>query len=212
MAAATTILAGTAVVGGIAKAASGAKQKRDATRAARRFRRQELKNVQEGRRVSTLGADLAREEMARATATTTEALQQGGIRGVVGGIGKVQQANIEAGRRIGAGLDVQQVQIDKEIAADEARIRAIQEGRDVQELSAIQQQVNAGQQQMWSGLGDVAAGVGGFAASGGFGGEGYVKGINQKAPAPASTPSQSKLGSVFGVVHPSFTGKTYGAV
>jgi hypothetical protein len=165
---AATVIAGTALLMGAAKGISGAKQKRDGKRAARRFTRQSLKNTQTNRRVSTMGADLAREENARATASTVDALQAGGIRGAVGGAAGVVGASNNNSRRIGANLDAQQMEIDSAVAADEQRIRAIQEGRDNQELNNIQQQVNAGNQQMWSGIGDAASGISGFAAAGGF--------------------------------------------
>ncbi|WZE63591.1 virion structural protein [Maribacter phage Panino] len=214
---AATILAGVAIVGGAAKAISGASQKRNGKRAAARFKRQRLKNTQEGRRVSTLGADLAREEQARATASAVDALQSGGIRGSIGGVGDVVQANSEMERRIGVDLDRQQIDIDRAVAADEARIQAIQEGRDTQELNNIQQQVNAGNQQMWSGFGDMAAGAGGLASSGAFsGGAG-----SNPAPAQSVTPTSTQMNSAFGsygsafgsqsVINP-LTGKPYGIV
>lgn len=172
MAVATTaaIAAGVGIAGGIGKAASGRKMMRDAKRAARNYRRQELKNVNENRRISTLGANLAREEAARGTATSVEALRSGGVRGVVGGMGAVQAANNQQARAIGAGLDQQQVQLDREIAADDARIRDMQEQRENQDLAAIQSQVNAGQQTMMSGIGDIAqAGFGMASLSAGAG-------------------------------------------
>tara|TARA_R110000737_G_C14624761_1_gene494591 strand:+ start:15432 stop:16088 length:657 start_codon:yes stop_codon:yes gene_type:complete len=165
---AATVIAGVTAIAGAAKAISGAKQKRDGKRAARRFKRQVQKNTAENLRVSSLGADLAREEGARATASTVDALQAGGIRGSVGGAAGVVGANNDNSRRIGANLDMQQRRIDEAIAADERRIQGVQENRDNAELNNIQQQVNAGNQQMWSGLGDVASAAGGFAAAGGF--------------------------------------------
>lgn len=172
MAGATTLLTGasalTGLGGSIAKTIGGAKQKREARRAARNFRRQELRNVNEGRRISTLGADLAREEMQRRTATSVEALRSGGIRGVVGGLSGVNNANINQSRIIGADLDRQQMQLDRDFAQDEARIRAMQEQRDNMELAAIQGQMNAGNQQMFSGIGDIAQIGFGAASSGMF--------------------------------------------
>lgn len=172
MAAATTLLAaglGASAIGGAAKTISAAKQKRDARRAARNFRRQELKNVFADQRISTLGAELARDEMARATATTVDALRAGGIRGVVGGVGQVQQKNNETARRIGADLDRQQVQLDRLTAQDDARIRAIQEQRDNMELAALQGQMDAANQQFYSGLGDIGQTAMAFGSSGLFG-------------------------------------------
>ncbi len=189
---AATVIAGAAVVAGAAKAISGAKQKRDGKRAARRFKRQKQKNVHEGRRVSTLGADLAIEENARATASTVEALRSGGVRGSAGGAAGVVGANNANARNIGANLDRQQLEIDRAIAADEQRIQAVQEGRDNAELSNIQQQINAGNQQFWSGLGDVAQGVGGITSAGGGGGGGA--GIGSGAGG-ANPTYNSKLGA-----------------
>lgn len=203
MAAATTILAGTAIAGGAAKAIGGAKAKRDAKRAARNFRRQELKNVSRNRRISTRGAELAREETQRGTATTVDALRSGGVRGVVGGTQGVQEANNATARRIGANLDEQQVQIEREQAADEARIRQIQENRDNMELGNIQNQMNAANEQMWSGFGDIASGIGGFAAGGGFGGGGAAgAGVSASQPIP----SRSVLDSTFAINNPVFMG------
>lgn len=199
MAAATTILAGTAIAGGAAKAISGGRQKRAAKKAARNFRRQELKNVHRNRRISTLGADLATEEMQRGTATTVNALQAGGVRGVVGGVGSVQAANNETARRIGVGLDEQQIGIDRDVAQDDASIRGIRENRDNQELNSIQQQVNAGNQQMWSGIGDMASGVGGLATSGAFGGG------NPAEVAGAVNATQTVASNPFAVTNPIFT-------
>lgn len=160
MAAATTLIAGAGLamssVGGASKMIGGARQKRAARNAARQFRRQELRNVHEGRRVSTRGAELATEEMARRTVTSMEALRSGGVRGVVGGVGAVNDANIRQSGVIAADLDRQQTLLDRDIAQDDARIQSMQEARDNMELNAIQQQMNAGNEQMYSGFGDIA--------------------------------------------------------
>lgn len=196
---AATIIAGVTAVAGAGKAISGAKQKRDAKRAARRFKRQKLKNVQEGRRISTLGADLAVEEQARATASTVDALSSGGVRGVVGGAANVVGANNRNARAIGAGLDQQQLEIDRAIAADNARIQSIQENRDNQELQNIQSQVNAGNQQMWDGFGDIAAGIGGIASS-------TSKSASNSGANSARNASSTNLNDTFKVTNPVFTG------
>lgn len=201
-----TTLGAISVAGGIAKAVSGSKQKRDAKRAARNFRRQELKNYSRERRISTEGAELALEEMQRGTAATTAALSAGGVRGVVGGAGAVQAANNTTARQIGASLDEQQVALDRDIAAEDERIRAIQENRDYQELSAIQGQVNAGNEQMWGGIGDVAQGVGGLANAGVFGGTTPTT-TTPGVTAQGVPDAKPGLGSVFGVTNPIFTAR-----
>jgi hypothetical protein len=160
------------LAGSASQIIGGAKQKRAALKAAREFQRQELKNYAEGRQVSTLGATLAREEMARQTAAGIGALQAGGIRGVVGGIGALQEANTRGARQIGAELDIQQQQLDREVMAENQAIRQMQEQRDVQELNAIQAQMNAGEQMQQAGIGGIAQtalSIGSMAAGGVFG-------------------------------------------
>jgi len=156
------ILGGASIVGGGIKSITAAKQKRNAKRAARNFKRQGLRNVNEGRRISTLGADLQREEMARTSATAIDAFRSGGTRGVANAANVVAQNNL-ANRRIGADLDRQQVNLDRDFAEDEARMRQMQENRESQELAAIQGQMNAANEQLFSGFGDIASGFGAFA-------------------------------------------------
>lgn len=157
------ILGGAAIAGGAAKSITGAKQAKKARQAARNYQRRELRNVNEGRRISTLGSELAREEAARRNATSLEALRSGGVRGVVGGVGAVNEANIRQSRQIAADLDRQQMALDRDIARDEQRIQQMQEQRERDDLAALQGQVNAGNQQMFSGFGDIASGIGGIA-------------------------------------------------
>jgi len=158
------IIGGISAAGGIAKSISGAKRAKAVKEAQSRFQRQELSNVNEGRRISTRGAELAAEQNARGMATSTEALRSGGVRGVVGGMRGVQEAANNNANQIAAGLDQQQVQLDREISQDEQRIRDMKEQRDNAELSAMQQQANTAQQDIWSGIGDVAGAAGGMAA------------------------------------------------
>lgn len=185
MAAATTIIAaaGLAVAlgSGTAKAISGGKQKRAAKRAAKRFKRTELKNVQEGRSVVTTGAKLALEENARVAATTMKALESGGIRGVVGGSQGVQEASNKLTQRVGANLDQQQFALDSAERAEQVRIQQVKEARDNAELQAIQAQMNAGAQTQASGFGDVAQTGFAAASSGMF-----------DASAPNTTPVNAK--------------------
>ena len=158
------IIAGVTAAGGIAKTISGAKRAKAVKMAQARFRRQELSNVNEGRRISTRGADLANEQNARGMATSADALRSGGVRGVVGGMQGVQEAANNNANQIGAGLDQQQVQLDREIAQDESRIRDMQEQRDNSELTAMQQQRDAANQDIWSGVNTIAGAAGGLAA------------------------------------------------
>jgi hypothetical protein len=155
MGAMTAIAATGALASGI-QAISGAKQRRDARQALENYQRQELSNVAEGLQVSTLGADLQREEQARLAASQVGALQGAGVRGLVGGLGRVEAGNQMTNREIGANLDAQQKQIDQMYAQDQANIRGMQEQREVGDISALSSQYNAGNAMMWQGIGGIS--------------------------------------------------------
>jgi len=157
MAAATSIaMGGIGLLGSGYQAIKGAKDARDAKNALENYQRQELSNVTEGLQVSTLGADLQREEQARLAATQVGALQGAGARGVLGGLGRVEAGNQMTSRQIAADLDEQQKQIDQMRAQDEANIRSMQETREQQDISGLSSQYNAGNQQMWQGISGIA--------------------------------------------------------
>jgi hypothetical protein len=164
----TSIAAVGALASGV-QAIQGAKQKRDAKNALENYQRQELTNVSESLQVSTLGSDLQREEQARLAASQVGALQGAGVRGLVGGLGRVEAGNQMTNREIGANLDAQQKQIDQMYAQDEANIRGMQEQREVGDISALSSQYEAGNAMMWQGIGGIAQ-SGMSALSGGLGG------------------------------------------
>jgi hypothetical protein len=179
----TAIAATGALASGI-QAISGAKQKRDAQRELENYQRQEFQNVAEGLQVSTLGADLQREEQARLASTQVGALQGAGVRGLVGGLGRVEAGNQMANREIAAGLDAQQMQIDQMYAQDQANIRGMQEQREVADIAGLSSQYNAGNAMLWQGIGGIAqsgmAAISGGVGQGGEGGEtqrGPVQGV-----------------------------------
>ena len=162
MAAATTLMAGAGaaigMAGGISKMISGGKRKRESKRAIRQFNRnrQKLTNVNDGRRISTRGAEIALDEQARLAATSLDVLASGGIRGAVGGVGAVNSANRKVVNQVGTNLDQQQVLLDREKAQDEARVRQMKESRELQEQQLLYGQLNAAEQDQASGLGDIA--------------------------------------------------------
>jgi len=116
-----------AIAGGaaLAKGIAGAVQASKARRALENFQRQELKNITEGLRVSTLGAELQTQEAQRRFATSVDALRSGGVRGVVGGLGQQEMQQQRLQQQISADLDRQQMAIEQMRAQDEARIQAI---------------------------------------------------------------------------------------
>ena len=168
MAAATTIaMAGVGLLGSGYQAIKGAKDAKDAQRALENYDRQEFNNVADDMQVSTLGSDLQREEQARLSATQVGALQGAGVRGVVGGLGRIEAAGQAVSKGIAAELDAQQKQIDQMRAQDEANIRGMQEQREQQDVAALSSQYNAGNQMMWQGIGGVAqTGMAGLGAIG----------------------------------------------
>jgi hypothetical protein len=154
---AMALSAGISALGGLTKSIMGAKRAADARRALDRYQRQELKNITEGMRVSTLGAELQTQEAQRRFATSVDALRAGGIRGVVGGLGQQEQQQQMLQQQISADLDKQQAQIEMMRAEDEARIRAIQEQRQTQEIAGLGTEMAIGREQVASGIGDIAS-------------------------------------------------------
>ena len=157
------IAGGMSVVGGAYNMIQGAKQRKDAKNALDNYKRQELKNVAENLQVSTLGADRQREEQARLSATQIDALQGAGTRGIIGGLGRVEAGNKAVNADIAANLDEQQKQIDAMKAEDDARIRGIQENREIGDINALSSQYNAGNEAMQMGIGQTISGVGAVA-------------------------------------------------
>lgn len=161
--------AAVAGVGSIAQGIMGASQAARARKAINNYKRQELVNTAEGISISTKAADLAREELSRSLATSVQALQGGGVRGVVGGVGKLNEAIITQSRQIGADLDRQVIEREKAIAQDEARIRQMQEAREQADLAGLGQQLAVGQQNMFGGIAGFGKAVGNMAGMFGSG-------------------------------------------
>ena len=145
---------------GLYQTIQGAKQAREAKNALENYQRQELTNVAEGLQVSTLGADLQREEQARLSASQVDAAAQAGTRGIVGSVGRIEAGNQRLNREIGADLDRQQKEIDQIRANDEQRIQGMTEQRQNADISALSSQYSAGEQMKYSGLGNIIAGTG----------------------------------------------------
>lgn len=151
--------AAVAVAGGAYQAISSAKQAREAKDALVNLKTPELKNIAEGLQVSTLGADLQKEELGRQYASGVDALRSGGIRGVIGGLNNLTAQQNIANRQIGADLDMQQKQIDQIRAQDEQRIQGVKEQRYQGDVAALSSQYNAGQQGLMQGISGMAQGV-----------------------------------------------------
>ena len=161
------IATGTAIALGISAAASGVQlasgisRKRKAKRALKNFKRQELKNVTRDLKVSTLGAELQAQEQARRFSTSVDALRSGGVRGVVGGLGRQEQLQQLGTQRISADLDRQQRAIDAMAAQDEAKIREMREARESGAIAGLGKEIASADAQLQQG----AMGLAGVAAS-----------------------------------------------
>ena len=107
-------------------------------------------------------------------------MRAGGIRGIVGGLGQQEQQMQMIQQQISADLDKQQAQIDMMRAEDEARMRAMQEARETQEISGLGTEMAMGKEQMFSGIGDIAS-----------------VGMNAMAMASGLPPSASTKGQGF---------------
>jgi len=160
MGVASAISGGLGVGMGLAQSIAGAKEKREAQNALENYNRQQLSNVYDNTAVSTLGADRQREEQARLASGQISALQSGGARTLIGGLGKVEAGNQNVNQQIAADLDQQQKQIDFARAGDQANIRAMQENRENQDISALSSQYMAGKQDQNTGMGNIALGAG----------------------------------------------------
>lgn len=145
---------------GLYQAIKGSEEKNNARSELANYKRQELENVQKERTVSTLGANIQREEQARLAATQVSALQGAGTRGLVGGLGRVEVGNQNVNQQIGANLDMQQKEIDAAIAQDDANIRGMQESRENADISALSSQYQSGKQDENTGIGNAVMGVG----------------------------------------------------
>jgi len=163
---------------GLYQTIKGSKEKRDAEKALEAYQRQQLQNQAENLRVSTLGADLQREEASRLASTQDDALHGGGSRALIGGLGKVEVGNQAINQQIGADLDQQQIANEREMMNEEIRIRGMQEARENADIEALSSQFQAGKQDMNMGLGNMVQGVG--------------SAVNQFAPKPneLNTPAQ----------------------
>lgn len=155
--------AGAGALGAVTGAVQMIGANRDKKRIAREIANQKevpLTNIADGMQVSTLGSDLEKEQQARLAATQTSALQDGGTRALVGGMGRVTAASQDVNAQIAANLDEQQKQIDQVKAQDEGRIQSTKEQRQNAKLAALSSQYNAASQNASQGLNNIISGAG----------------------------------------------------
>jgi hypothetical protein len=144
MAAVTSVvISGAALAYSSYSAIDASNEKKSAKRALEGLTTPELNNVANDLQVSTLGADLRKEESARTTASSIDALRSGGQRALIGGISSVQANNDLVSKSISANLDEQQKAIDVFKAQDEQRIQGVTEQRYNNDVNALSSQINS---------------------------------------------------------------------
>ena len=169
----TGIMAGVGALSSGLQALQGAKDKRRAEKALENYKRQELTNKAKDLTVSTRGADMQQEQQARLQAGQIDALAGAGTRGLIGGLGRVEAGSQQVSQQIGANIDQQQKDIDRQIMQEEINLRNMTEQRENADLAALSSQYNSGNQQMWSGFGGITqsaiSGLGAIKAGQGVG-------------------------------------------
>lgn len=202
--------AGINLLGGISKAISGSKRERSIKNAIENYERQDLRNVFSSIGVSSLGADLLREENARVSATSIDALQSAGARGVVGGLGSVLRQSNLVNREAAADLDRQQQDINRLRANDDARIRSMQERREEEDLRGLGTELNAARQDKYSGIGDIGSSV---MSLGALGGDGMLSKLlnpaGGKVAGAITNPVNLDMQGMGGLQMPSLQGRVF---
>lgn len=156
---------GASALGGIAQTISGISRTNKAKKALAGFERQRLSNITEGMRVSTAGAQLQTQEAQRRFATSVDALRSGGVRGLVGGLGQMEQQQQFQQQQIAADLDQQQQQIEMMRAEDEGRIRSMVEARETAAIAGMGAELQNARQTTNAGISGIAgAGLAAFTA------------------------------------------------
>jgi len=170
---------GLAVAGSTAQIISGESRRVKAKRALQNFQRQELKNITQGLRVSTLGAELQTQEAQRRFSTSVDALRSAGVRGLVGGLGQQEMQQQKLQQQISSDLDRQQMQIEQMRVQDEARIRGMIEQRESGQIAGLGSEMAQGSKMVQAGLGGLAsAGIAGAQIAGMGGFDGLKKGAD----------------------------------
>lgn len=172
MGAATAVSAGAGALGAVTGAVSMITEASNKKKIAREIAKQKetpLTNIADTMQVSTMGSDLQKQQQSQLAATQTSALQEGGTRALIGGIGNVTAASQDSNARIAAGLDEQEANISNVRAQDEQRIQSMKDQRANAKLAALSSQYNAASQNQAQGMATMvnSAGMAGNALASG---------------------------------------------
>jgi len=130
----------------------GNKQAKQASNRLNNYNRNDLTNAYENDQISTVASDYAAERNDLMSADMVESSRNGGIRGIFGGVPKIQSFNNSANQEGMQYLDNQILDRRQNIAQDNIRIRDIREDRDYQNIAGMGSQLQAGQQNKWAGM------------------------------------------------------------
>jgi hypothetical protein len=149
---------------GIYNAIEQSKNKLEAQRALEDYQRQELENsnVYENMRIATMGTDLQKEEQARLASTQMDTLAGAGVRGVIGGTGRVQANNERVNNQIASDLERQEIERERLIASDNANIRSMIENREQNDINALSSQYNTAVDSQQMAFGNILSATGTF--------------------------------------------------
>lgn len=205
MAIASGIAAGAGAGMGVLKYLEGRKTAKKMQKAIDEFEWEELQNPHKNRQVSTLGADLQREDMQRQYSTIADLLRTGDARGMYAGLGTLESGVNSLNRQIAADLDAQQKQIDAAAAEQEVINQNIREKRDEATLAGYGQMLDVANAQKDQGLAAILDGTmtaaqsfsGAFGKNALSGGEYDLDGISNLVGQNVSGMSQKEIISLL---------------
>lgn len=163
MGAATAVSAGAGALGAVTGAVSMFTEAKNKKKIAKEIANQKevpLTNIADGMQVSTAGSNLQKQQQAQLAATQTSALQEGGTRALISGMGSVTAGSQDLNARVAAGLDEQVTNISNVKAQDEQRIQSAKEQRANAKLAALSSQYNAASQNQAQGMATMVQGAG----------------------------------------------------
>lgn len=166
MAVVTTAVVGAAAAAGslymsAKQASDGAKQAKEAKKAIEEYNRQKLENPYANLKVSTAGADLAREESARNYANSVNLIQSSGMTGL-SVLPQLTASQNNLNRQIGADLDRQYIQNENMKAQGQGMVMGMQEQREIADLAGLGQQMWVGEQNKYTGIQNTVKAIPGF--------------------------------------------------
>lgn len=153
---AIAIAAGAGAIAGGAQAIGGAVRAKRAKKDLENYQRQEVTDLAQGLRVSTLGADTAIAGAEQTQATQVDALQAGGARTVLGGIQAVGAQKMQTEQAVAAKLDEDMARLQQQKYGDKVRQFGVVEQRQSQDIAGMAAEMQAGRAAVQQGLGTIA--------------------------------------------------------